>query len=271
MHRSLVPLLCLAATLVVAPDASAQTTTIFESASMGPAGQSGGWSIGSYQYLGVRFTTSEAKSITSIGGHFQGTGSGFVAIIAINPSTSLPVTSTISQAQFHALFPFVNPSAETSIATNFVLPAGTWGLVFGSGQVGAGGSGSAPGNNPDIGSPGYFFWNGSAWQNGGYNGARFFIRGGSAVDSDGDGIPDSSDNCPTVANPTQANNDGDSLGDACDPDDDNDGVPDGSDNCPLLANANQANADGDSLGDACDPDDDNDGVPDGSDNCPLVA
>lgn len=46
------------------------------------------------------------------------------------------------------------------------------------------------------------------------------------TDSDGDGIPDASDNCPSVFNPTQANNDGDVLGDDCDADDDNDGLPD---------------------------------------------
>jgi hypothetical protein len=36
-------------------------------------------------------------------------------------------------------------------------------------------------------------------------------------DSDGDGIPDSLDNCPAVANPDQADSDGDGLGDLCDP------------------------------------------------------
>jgi cysteine-rich repeat protein len=36
-------------------------------------------------------------------------------------------------------------------------------------------------------------------------------------DSDGDGVCDAIDNCPTVPNPDQANADGDSLGDACDP------------------------------------------------------
>lgn len=40
--------------------------------------------------------------------------------------------------------------------------------------------------------------------------------GGGPVDTDGDGIADSADNCPTVANADQANHDGDSLGDACD-------------------------------------------------------
>jgi hypothetical protein len=35
-------------------------------------------------------------------------------------------------------------------------------------------------------------------------------------DSDGDGVPDSSDNCPSVANADQADADGDGLGNACD-------------------------------------------------------
>lgn len=36
-------------------------------------------------------------------------------------------------------------------------------------------------------------------------------------DTDGDGVPDSIDNCPTVANPDQRDTDGDGIGDACDP------------------------------------------------------
>ncbi|RME46106.1 MAG: hypothetical protein D6795_15850 [Deltaproteobacteria bacterium] len=35
-------------------------------------------------------------------------------------------------------------------------------------------------------------------------------------DSDGDGIPDATDNCPEIANPFQTDDDGDGIGDACD-------------------------------------------------------
>jgi hypothetical protein len=100
-------------------------------------------------------------------------------------------------------------------------------------------------------------------------------------DSDGDGIIDADDDCPSVFDPirpldhgTRADADGDGVGDACDicplnagtsvcrsvdPDDfDADGVLDGADNCLAVSNADQADADVDDHGDACDA-------------CPLFA
>jgi subtilisin family serine protease len=100
-------------------------------------------------------------------------------------------------------------------------------------------------------------------------------------DYDEDGINDSSDNCPTVSNASQADRDSDGVGDVCDvtpdgPDTDSDGWPLLLDNCPAVSNASQADRDGDGVGDACDatpdgPDTDSDGVPLLLDNCPTVS
>ena len=77
--------------------------------------------------------------------------------------------------------------------------------------------------------------------------------------------PATLDNCPLVANASQADSNFNGIGDACDPltlDEDSDGVVDALDNCPSDANASQTDTDGDLIGDACDSDDDNDGLSD---------
>jgi hypothetical protein len=86
-------------------------------------------------------------------------------------------------------------------------------------------------------------------------------------DSDGDGEPDNTDNCRSVANGTQDDTDADEVGDVCDNcpavpdgscapaevDGDSDGHINEDDNCPGVLNPGQQDADFDDFGDACDP------------------
>ncbi|HZN03952.1 MAG TPA: M1 family aminopeptidase [Candidatus Polarisedimenticolia bacterium] len=51
-------------------------------------------------------------------------------------------------------------------------------------------------------------------------------------DGDGDGVPDTADNCSGASNPAQEDLDGDGLGNACDPDLDGDGRANGADCAP---------------------------------------
>ena len=120
------------------------------------------------------------------------------------------------------------------------------------------------------------------------------------ADCDFDGIPDGSDNCPTVSNAGQSDIDTDLVGDVCDnciassntdqSDEDGDGIgdacdqclgdpindPDGDlvcasvDVCPFDFDPGQEDFDGDGVGDICDDDDDGDGVPDVVDQCDFT-
>lgn len=112
---------------------------------------------------------------------------------------------------------------------------------------------------------------------GGTLGIRYFITKGK--DSDGDGIPDGKDNCPSEPGLKQFH--------GC-PDSDGDGIPDNADDCPSVAGAPQfhgcPDSDGDGIADNVDecpnqkgyaefdgcPDTDGDGVPDNEDKCPSA-
>ncbi len=81
------------------------------------------------------------------------------------------------------------------------------------------------------------------------------------ADGDNDGVADSDDRCPRLAD-DQTDTDSDGIGDACDNDDDDDGIADDDDDCPLSANAGRACDD-----DALSNDLDGDGIDDSVDNC----
>ena len=83
------------------------------------------------------------------------------------------------------------------------------------------------------------------------------------ADVDGDGVDNTADNCPRIANGDQLDSNGNDFGDVCEPDDaDFDGIDDSIDNCFFTANPDQTDTDGDGYGDSCSADGNNNGFRD---------
>lgn len=88
-------------------------------------------------------------------------------------------------------------------------------------------------------------------------------------DTDKDGIINTKDNCPSVANQDQKDGDTNGKGDVCE-DKDGDSVLDGLDNCKEYPNRSQLDTDNNKIGDICE-DIDNDSIPNEKDNCPRES
>ena len=99
------------------------------------------------------------------------------------------------------------------------------------------------------------------------NGSKILQTGNRAlptgVDSDNDGVPYISDNCPTNANPDRNNTGKEGVGDVYNSrldsdsdydqiDTDNDDLADSKDNCPTNANQDQTDNNRDEIGNVCD-------------------
>lgn len=70
-------------------------------------------------------------------------------------------------------------------------------------------------------------------------------------DIDTDGVDGWRDNCPSIANPDQKDDNNNGIGNACE-DTDGDGIFDVKDNCPGVYNPDQKDTDGDGIGNLCD-------------------
>jgi hypothetical protein len=141
---------------------------IFQSALLGPTGQTGGGALRPDEFIGARFSISAPVMVTQIGGHmgedgFEGVNSLFGAILRLSGPEALPTGSPFSPSEVVATTTFFVPSLPTIdflTPLSTTLAAGDYALVFGSGQFGAAETANAFMATVDFSLPGstYFVW-----------------------------------------------------------------------------------------------------------------
>ena len=120
------------------------------------------------QFLGVKFLLDQSYQITRLSGHVKGYSntdtSLFVAINRLDTTTGLPTDVSLSDALYTNTFdapsndigPYPYQVAPTYFDTSFILEAGSYSIMFGSGLFGATGSGWMPIASTSYGSQDYF-------------------------------------------------------------------------------------------------------------------
>lgn len=170
-------------TVTVNDDDGNTTPFHFETATLANTGSGGGYTLAASQFLGARFEVSSGVTTNQAGGHFSGSGEIFGAIVRLTGPTDFPDSTDLSTPDVvgSTLITLGHPSNEFSAPLAAALTPGWYALVFGSGTLGATGSGSAAFNNNDIGTPSYFFASGGVtgnYSDGGFSRTRFFLSGG---------------------------------------------------------------------------------------------
>jgi hypothetical protein len=132
---------------------SAPATLAVGAMQMNPVGTPGTslWSVSANQYVGSRFTvTAATKLAAAIGDFSAGSGTLFVAVVPLASLTAIPVGTSAVDTPFNAgevltstLFTLPSGfSGRVTVPLSADLAPGVYGVVFGSGYLGATGSGS---------------------------------------------------------------------------------------------------------------------------------
>lgn len=178
-------LLLLVLALLVVAAGPAEGVIIHESATLGPIGQTSGWTAGPTQFLGSRFHVNAFVKVTAVGGHLWssltvGNQLLFAAIVALTGPAALPSGKPFDDGTLLAVTTFDPgfPSSDILTPLSVTLAPGDYALIFGSGLFGATGDGAMAFNNPDIpGQASYFTWRSLAWLDGGISNVRFVVVG----------------------------------------------------------------------------------------------
>jgi hypothetical protein len=134
-------------------------------------------SIGTDQFLAARFSLTTPQTLASVGGEFQNlSGSFFAALVPLSSITALPIGDPSAGIPFNPGEVLAYRSFEANvgmtaavITTPFSidLPAGVYGVVFGTGLYGTEGNVGANGGMPMYGrvqGSSSFFWSSVPWR-----------------------------------------------------------------------------------------------------------
>lgn len=140
--------------------------TIFDTGevSIGTTGLYGGSSVGSSQYLGVRFQAIADYHVVEIGGHFGGTTNTtiFGAVVQLTGASDFPELNNLASDPGligYSVFGVPQPSGVVWGSLNIPIHASEWyALVFGSGIFGASGYGFAPYQDVSVNTGANSFW-----------------------------------------------------------------------------------------------------------------
>jgi hypothetical protein len=121
---------------------------ILETATLGP-NPTPAIGLGGLQWVGARFTVTQATQVDQIGANLEGASTIFGAIVPLGPDglPTMPPSKIESFALAGASFTVTLTVADVSVPLSVALAPGSYGVVFGVGAFGAGGGANLTGGN----------------------------------------------------------------------------------------------------------------------------
>src|SRR5438067_7280144 len=127
--------------MVLCSTLSARGAVLFESSQHTAVHQTAGTSLNpgaAPQWLGARFALPQGGNVTSVGGEIVEIDSGslFAAIVRLDGPAALPHGAPFTNEELvaEATFTGTKPSTLVDVPMAVTLPAGEYGLLFGSGM-----------------------------------------------------------------------------------------------------------------------------------------